>query len=119
MSLQKSKSIEKSHLLILEAKSDRGKLSDIEFKKAKENIFQVLQPHKLGIGIKSTGLTSKGGVVMSFQSEKDCQKTRVELDKNPDKLQFKTKSPLKILLKMTIIWSGQRFGFRRATIKYY
>ena len=102
-----TKTVEKSHLLILEAKSDRGKLSDIEFKKAKENIFQVLQPHKLGIGIKSTGPTSKGGVVMSFQSENDCQKTRVELDKNPDKLQFKTKSPLKILPKMTIIGVGK------------
>ena len=39
---KESKPVGKSHLLILDEKSDRVRLSDIEFRMAKDNIFKVL-----------------------------------------------------------------------------
>ena len=102
----KVKPSDSSHVLILEAKSDRDKLSQSEFQQAKENILKVLQPTKLGVGIKSSGLTSKGGVVLSFQSKEDCEKSKDVLDKNPGSLDFSAKIPPKLMPKMTIIGVG-------------
>ena len=63
-------------------------------KRYQEIIFKILQLNKFRISNKST---SKGGVVMIFQSKQDPQK--MKLDKNPSQ----TKRPLKVFPRIEIL----------------
>ena len=98
-----------NHLLILETEiSGRERLSNDEFKEKKKEIMNVLQPGKIGIGVKSTGTTKKGGIVMSFDSDRERLLAKDVLDKNVKELNLKAKIPNKILPKMSLIKVGDK-----------
>ena len=105
------KSSTSDHLLILETEIEgRGRLSNEEFQGKKRDIIKVLQPGKLGIGIKSTGTTKKGGIVMSFETEKERMTAKDIIDKNKENLSLRAKVPTKLIPKMSLLDVGNNNG---------
>ena len=84
-----------------------------EFQGKKRHIIKVLQPSKLGIGIKSTGTTKKGGIVTSFETDKERMTAKDIIDKNKENLSLRAKVPTKLIPKMSLLDAGNNNGTTR------
>lgn len=91
-----------SHVLILNAESKSNKMDHSEFLTKKESIKSAIDAKSKKIHVNNISPTKSGGLLMSFPSRDDLEKTKTILDDKCSDIQLKPTYPSKKLPKITV-----------------
>ena len=91
-----------SHVLLLNSEQKSAKMEGTEFAQKREKIKSIIDAKSKKICIIDIAPTRSGGVLISFPSKDDLEKTKIVLDENEGDLNLKTKYPTKKLPKICI-----------------
>ena len=84
----------------------KEKLKNNELKAKVNEIKNVLKPDELGIGVKSSGATKDGGLIMSFDTEESRSLAAEKLMEFTEETSLHPVIPYKILPKITLLGVG-------------
>lgn len=91
-----------SHVLLLNSEQKSAKMEGTVFVQKREKIKSIIDAKSKKICINDIAPTRSGGVLISFPSKDDLEKTKIILDENEGDLKLKTTYPKKKLPKICI-----------------